>query len=253
MILSFFICFSLTLGSFLNVCIYRIPRGESIVFPPSHCPNCNKRLKWNDLIPVVSYIFLKGKCRYCREKISIRYPIVEVLTVSGGLLCYLRYGISAQMFISFTIFCILLYISAVDIDTMEISTASVLLLFIARCAQIFLKKGASFNTVLSIFSGMFFSMLLILIIYILSKGRAMGFGDVLLIAAGGAGFTTAQAILANFLAFIFGAVFAVLMMILKNKNMKSEVPFGPYIAVALFITIIYGDRILQMYFNYLRG
>jgi len=242
-----------TLGSFLNVCIYRIPRGESIVFPPSHCPNCNKRLKWYDLIPVLSYIFLKGKCRYCGQKISIRYPIVEILTALGGLLCYLRYGISAQMFISFAIFCILLYISAVDIDTMEISTASVLLLFIARCAQIFLERGVSFNTVLSIFSGMFFSMLLILIIYILSKGGAMGFGDVLLIAAGGAGFTAAQAILANFLAFIFGAVFAVLMMILRNKNIKSEVPFGPYIAVALFITMIYGDRILQMYFNYFRA
>ncbi|ADQ05144.1 Prepilin peptidase [Caldicellulosiruptor owensensis OL] len=242
-----------TLGSFLNVCIYRIPRGESIVFPPSHCPNCNKKLKWCDLIPVLSYIFLKGKCRYCGHKISIRYPIVETLTASGGFLCYLRYGISAQMFISFAIFCILLYISMVDIDTMEISTASILLLFIARCAQIFLEKGATFNTVLSIFLGMFFSMLLILIIYILSKGRAMGFGDVLLIAAGGAGFTAAQAILANFLAFIFGAVFAVLMMILKNKNMKSEVPFGPYIAVALFITMIYGDGILQLYFNYLRS
>jgi len=241
------------LGSFLNVCIYRIPRGESIVFPPSHCPNCNKRLKWYDLIPVLSYIFLKRKCRYCGQKISIRYPIVEILTALGGLLCYLRYGISAQMFISFAIFCILLYISAVDIDTMEISTASVLLLFIARCAQIFLERGVSLNTVLSIFSGMFFSMLLILIIYILSKGGAMGFGDVLLIAAGGAGFTVAQAILANFLAFIFGAVFAVLMMILRNKNIKSEVPFGPYIAVALFITMIYGDRILQMYFNYFRA
>ncbi|WAM37053.1 prepilin peptidase [Caldicellulosiruptor acetigenus] len=246
------IIISLILGSFLNVCIYRIPRGESIVFPPSHCPKCKRRIKWYDLIPVVSYIILRGRCRFCKERISIRYPIVELLTAAGGLLCYSKYGFSPEMFVAFFIYCILLYISAVDIDTMEISTKSIFLLFAARCVQVFLERGVSIKTALSIFSGMIFSMLLILIVYILSKGRAMGFGDVLLIAAGGAGFTAVEAILANFLAFVLGAVFAAFVLVKKNKNLKSEVPFGPFISAALIITILYGDTILKMYLEYIR-
>jgi len=113
-----------------------------------------------------------------------------------------------------------------------------------------MKKAIMIMTL--IFSGMIFSMLLILIVYILSKGRGMGFGDVLLIAAGGAGFTAGEAILANFLAFVLGAVFAVFVLVKKNKNLKSEVPFGPFISAALIVTILYGDTILKMYLEYLK-
>jgi len=88
----------LVFGSFFNVCIYRMPRGESIVFPPSHCTHCNNRLKFYDMIPVLSYIFLRGRCRYCKEKISIKYPIIELLTGFSFLLIYLRYGISLNFF-----------------------------------------------------------------------------------------------------------------------------------------------------------
>lgn len=238
---------SLTLGSFLNVCIYRIPRGESIVFPPSHCPKCKNRIKPYDLIPIVSYIILRGRCRFCREKISIRYPIVEALTGVVGIVCLYRYGLTINMLLAFLIVCILIYISAVDIDTMEISIKSILLLFALRIIQVFFERGFSLKSVFSIFLGSILSMLLILAIYILSKGSAMGFGDVLLIAAGGAGFSIGEAILANFLAFVIGAVFSIFVLLKGDKKLKNEIPFGPFISVALFITILYGDNILKMY------
>lgn len=238
---------SLILGSFLNVCIYRIPVGESIVSPPSHCPKCKNRIKPYDLIPIVSYIILRGRCRFCREKISIRYPIVEALTGVVGIVCLYRYGLTINMLLAFLIGCILIYISAVDIDTMEISIKSILLLFALRIIQVFFEKGFSLKSVFSIFLGSILSMLLILAIYILSKGSAMGFGDVLLIATGGAGFSIGEAILVNFLAFLTGAVYSIFVLLKGDKKLKNEIPFGPFISVALFIAILYGNTILKMY------
>lgn len=222
-----------------------------MIFPPSHCPKCENRIKPYDLIPVVSYIILKGRCRFCKEKISIRYPVVEALAGVMGLVCLYRYGLTIEMLLAFLTGCILIYISAVDIDTMEISTKSILLLFAFRIMQVFFEKGFSLKSLLAIFTGSVLSMLLILAIYLFSRGNAMGFGDVLLIAAGGAGFSIGEAILANFLAFIIGAIFSVFILLRGKKELKREIPFGPFISVAIFITILFGEKILQVYTNYL--
>ena len=118
------IILGLVIGSFLNVCIYRIPREESISYPPSHCGNCGHNLHPVDLIPIISYVFLKGKCRYCKEKISIRYPMIEGLNCILYLVIYMKYG-----FMIYTVeFCILIslliVISMIDYNTQEVYTST---------------------------------------------------------------------------------------------------------------------------------
>ena len=105
------------IGSFLNVCIYRIPKEESIAFPPSHCMNCGNQIKWYDLIPVLSYVFLRGKCRFCKEKVSIRYPIIELITGVVFTTLYIEYGIGFN-FSKYALFsCFLIVIGMIVFDT----------------------------------------------------------------------------------------------------------------------------------------
>ncbi|MBZ4662427.1 MAG: peptidase [Caloramator sp.] len=116
----FSIIFGLIIGSFLNVCIYRIPREESIAYPPSHCTNCGYRLRWYDLIPVISYILLKGRCRSCRQRISIIYPIIEIMTATLFGLLYLKFGISISFFKYAVLFCFLIVIGTIDYLTQDV-------------------------------------------------------------------------------------------------------------------------------------
>ena len=120
--------FGLIIGSFLNVCIYRIPRKESIVIGPSHCTKCNTKLKVYDLVPIFSFLFLRGKCRYCGEKISFRYPLVELLNSLLFLLCYLHYGPVAHVIPKMILCSVLVVISFIDLDTQEIPNGAVLLI-----------------------------------------------------------------------------------------------------------------------------
>lgn len=101
---------AVSIGSFLNVCIYRIPLGKSIVYPPSHCPKCNARLKFFDLIPVLSYVILGGRCRYCKQKIPTRYLIVELITGLVGVAGYLLFGLSVKTIVLFAVTCVLIYL-----------------------------------------------------------------------------------------------------------------------------------------------
>ncbi|WP_346929784.1 prepilin peptidase, partial [Clostridium sp.] len=117
--------YGIVIGSFLNVCIYRIPNNQSLISPPSHCGNCDTRLKWKDLIPIGSYLWLKGKCRYCNSKISMRYPLVEGLT--GILLVgiYLRYGLGLNFFKYSLLTLFLIVIALIDYDTTDVYSSVV--------------------------------------------------------------------------------------------------------------------------------
>ncbi len=122
--------YGLLIGSFLNVCIYRIPREESIIFPSSHCPNCGTSLKWYDLVPVLSYIFQKGKCRYCGGEISQQYPIVELLNAIMYLFIYLQFGFTLEFLFYAIIFSILIIITVIDLQHMIIPDSLVIAIFI---------------------------------------------------------------------------------------------------------------------------
>lgn len=233
----------LLIGSFLNVCIYRIPRGESISFPPSHCPKCSNNLKPIDLIPVLSFIWTKGKCRYCSEKISRRYPLVEILNSAIYLILYLKFSMSI-LFIKYAILAsILIVISFIDYDHQiipdEIIIFGIILSFIPHIVDNFKVNILNGLIGLLIGGGLFF------IIAIITN--AMGGGDIKLMGMLGFSLGYKYILLITFLSFIIGAVVSLILIGIKIKSRKDFIPFGPFIAMATLVTIYCGDEIINWY------
>lgn len=238
--------FGLTIGSFLNVCIYRIPKGESISYPPSHCMGCGTRLKHLDLIPIISYLLAKGKCRYCGEKISLQYPIIEILNAFIYVLLFYKFGLSLLL-IKYSILCsVLLVISIIDFDHKIIPNS--INLFLLIYGIIFNIIDFSFSNLTSNLLGLFIGGGLFLLIAIISKG-AMGGGDIKLVAVLGLLFGFKKILLITFLSFIIGAIISILLLLFKIKKRKDYIPFGPFICIGAFITIIYGNNIIEWYLN----
>lgn len=224
----------LIIGSFLNVCIYRIPKGESVAFPPSHCPLCGHKIRWYENIPVFSYIFiLRGKCSGCKGSISIQYPIVEFITGILFYLFFLRFGLGI-LGIKYLIFICLLVIGIwVDFTHYYIPDRISLSIFIIGIILSFFTIGFE-RSVLG--AGSFALFYIVLYGFGESFGyEIMGFGDVKLAMGIGAMigyFSLYQVFIFLNIAFISGAVIGVGLILLKKKTRKDIMPFGPYIAIA---------------------
>lgn len=252
--------FGLCIGSFLNVCIYRIPMEKSIVFPPSTCQSCGNRLKAFDLIPVVSYIMLKGKCRYCDEKISVKYPLVELLTGVVWLLTFLRFRFSIETIAFLFFFSILIPIVFIDLRHMIIPNGLVLTALIGgfgvMATHILYKPFSIFESSLwytpligmvSASGILFVVALLGLLIY--KNDGAMGMGDVKLFLPIGLFLGWKLALFTLFLSVMLGGITSIFLLLFRIKDRKSAIPFGPFIVAATFICVFYGNMILNWYFN----
>ncbi len=242
--------YGLVIGSFLNVCIYRIPREESIVFPSSHCPNCGTKLKAYDLVPLLSYIVQRGKCRYCGEKISPQYPIVELLNALVYILIYNKFGLSLSFIFYGIIFSILIVIAFIDLKEMIIPDILVILIIIITIIYkvlLFLLYSKSPDLLNSI-GGLVLSSLLFVLIILVSKG-GMGGGDVTLIGSLGFILGIKNIFLTIFLSFILGAIISVILLITKIKGKKDPIPFGPFIILGFFITSFWGEDLINWYLS----
>ncbi|MDO8658017.1 MAG: prepilin peptidase [Candidatus Levybacteria bacterium] len=262
MLIILLFLFGLAIGSFLNVLIDRIPRNEPIVKSRSYCESCKKKLKWIDLIPVLSFIFLKGECRYCRSPISFYYPTVEFLTgilfisvvfllpTSGIMnyelgirnIAYMGYNlliISALIVIFFTD---LKYGIVPDKITYPVIIFSLFYLIFNFPLSNPIQSDSTFNFVLSaLFAFMFF-----LLIFVITKGRGMGFGDVKLVFLLGLFLGFPKIVVALYLAFLTGAVISlILIMFRKKKFFGSTIPFGPFLVIGTIISLFFGDLILK--------
>ncbi len=240
--------YGLVIGSFLNVVIYRVPVGESIVRPPSHCGVCSQRLKALDLIPVVSYLFLRGRCRYCGTKISIRYPLVELMTGVLFLLCYYFFGIELKLLFVLVYVSLLITITLIDLDHQIIPDG--LLIFgaiIAITEKViqWLVLGNNLRIMDSLY-GMLVGGGVFLLIAVVSSG-GMGGGDIKLMALLGFIFGLRSIVIIAMLAFITGAVISVLLLVTKIKSRKDPVPFGPFIALSALLVIFLEERIVYWY------
>lgn len=246
--LFFTVLYGLIIGSFLNVCIYRIPKGDSIAFPPSHCFNCGKKIKWYDLFPVVSYIILGGKCRFCKDKISIRYPLIELATgVLFGAL-YLSYGFSIELLRYAILIPFLIVIGMIDLDTTDVYDVTV---FIGiACGIVFI--GYTFITngdFLSFIYGGLLAGGVITLIILLTKG--MGWGDAEICLLCGLFLGLRLTIVMMMLSFVIGGIVGIFLIVTKIKSRKDYIPFGPFIAAATIITIFLGNNIINWYFSYI--
>ncbi|MBK5251160.1 MAG: prepilin peptidase [Peptostreptococcaceae bacterium] len=235
------------IGSFLNVVIYRLPSNKSIVSPPSACGSCGHRLGPIDLVPVLSYMFLKGKCRHCGAKISARYPLVELLT--GGLfaLLFWRYGLTIA-FIKYAILaCILISAGFIDMDHRIIPDELNLFGLIAGIVFLFFPVGLSLkSSILGLLAGGGF----LLFVAVISRG-AMGGGDIKLFAVIGLFLGIEKTILAMFLTFLVGGIAGILLIATGIRSRKDYMPFGPFISLGAFITIMWYNQLIIFYFNIL--
>ncbi len=234
----------LIIGSFLNVCILRIPDKNSIVFPPSSCPACHHRLGVLDLVPIVSYLFLKGKCRYCKSEISNRYITVELLT--GLLLSFLfiKYNVSIVFFKYIVLVCILIVVAFIDMDFMIVPNE--IIIFGLMAGVIFCLIDFSIPNLISTVSALFIGSGVFLLIAVVSNG-AMGGGDIKLMGVIGLFLGIKGILLTIFLSFFIGAIVSVFLLYFKIKSRKDYIPFAPFIACATYITILFGDQILNWY------
>ncbi|MDD5174126.1 MAG: prepilin peptidase [Candidatus Omnitrophota bacterium] len=244
--------FGSIVGSFLNVCIYRLPKGRSVIVPGSHCPNCTAAIHWYDNVPILSYIFLGGRARCCKAKISLRYFIVEVLTASAFLILFSVFGLTPKFFAYAIMVSGLIIATFVDFEIQEIpdevSIGGLAVgLILAVIFPSVLGETARFNSFLNSFlgalagGGMIYAMGMIG--EFAFKKEAMGGGDVKLLAMIGAFIGWKLTILTFFLAPVFGSVVGI---ILKIRYGKDVIPYGPYLSLAAVCSIFFGERIINL-------
>lgn len=239
--------FGLVIGSFLNVCILRIPEQETVVSKRSHCMNCGYQLSWYDMIPVASYLALHGKCRKCKARISAQYPLVEAL---NGILCVIVVLVNELEFTTL-LYCLLvsalIVLSVIDFRTYEIPFGINVFIFILGLIRLVAEPAGWQEYVIGFFAVSIPLELLLL----LSKGRAIGGGDVKLMAAAGFLLGWKKIILALVLGCILGSVIHILRM--KLSNAEHVLAMGPYLAMGIFLSALWGNTWIQMYLNLLQG
>jgi leader peptidase (prepilin peptidase)/N-methyltransferase len=252
--IEFFVfIFGLCIGSFLNVCIFRLPASQSIARPRSRCPECGNFIASYDNIPVFSYLLLKGRCRQCGIKIGLRYPTVELLGGLFALAVFLKFGLSAESLIYFAFISCLLVATFIDLDHRIIPDVITLPGIPFFFAASFALPDMTYKTALTgilIGGG---SLFLVAWIYnLLTKKEGMGGGDIKLLAMMGALIGWKGVLFTIFVSSLVGTLSGLAVMLQSRKGMKLAVPFGPFLAIGGITYIFFGTRLINWYFNLLR-
>jgi leader peptidase (prepilin peptidase)/N-methyltransferase len=241
--------FGAIVGSFLNVCIFRIPEGESIVKPLSRCPQCKTPIRFYDNIPIISFLILRGKCRDCGERISWQYPAVELITAILCLMLFLEFGLSLMFLIFFFFTCVLIVIAFIDFNHQiipDIITLPGIPIFFLLA--VFVVQVPWLEALLGIVIGGGILFVIGFVYEKINKREGMGGGDVKLLAMIG-GFFGWKSLLFVLLAGSFaGAIVGVAAMIINKQNMKYAVPFGPFLAAAAIAFIFWGYKFIDFLF-----
>lgn len=238
----------LAVGSFLNVVIHRLPRGESVVRPRSRCPGCGKAIAWYDNIPVLSYLLLRGRCRGCKARISLRYPLLEALTGALFLACYLRWGASISTLAAAVLCAGMVALAAIDIehyilpDRITLPGIVIGLAFSPFVVWTTLRSsliGAALGA--GVLLALWYGWLL------LRKEEGMGLGDVKMIALIGAFLGWQGMLLCLFLSSLLGAVVGLGLMAIQGRDLKTKLPFGAFLAAGTLVTLFFGPVLLARY------
>lgn len=238
--------YGLIFGSFFNVCIYRLPVGLSVIKPRSRCGVCGHELNWKDLIPVMSYMIIGGRCRYCKAKVSSRYALVELLTGALFLATYFRFGLTLLFLRHIVLVSLLIVISFIDFDHQiipdELNAA------IAILALIALLFGSEM-TWMDSFLGLLLGGGSLFLIAALTG--AMGGGDIKLMAAAGLYLGFIQIGVALYFGFIFGGLISLVLLVLKLKGRKDAIAFGPYLSLGILVSLFWGNQISEYILRFL--
>ncbi len=239
----------LAVGSFLNVIIHRLPRSQSIVFPPSACPGCGARIRWYDNVPVAGWIALRGRCRDCHERISIRYPIVELVTMAAFLACYWRFGLDWILLPRLLLSGSLIVLFAVDLEHQLLPNAiTVPGILIGVLCSLMLPPGLR-DSLLGVALGGGVLWAIGEAWYRLRHIEAMGFGDVKMLAMVGAFLGWKLVIVTFVLSSLLGGLFAAVLLAARRTTLTSLIPFGTFLAVAAFIAALWGESMMHWYLS----
>ncbi len=237
--------FGITIGSFLNVCIYRIPHGESIVTAPSHCMTCGRKLRWYDMVPVFSWLVLGGKCRNCKSKISVQYPIIEGV---NGILYVVICVVNGLVWNS-VVYCFmasaLLVLSVIDWRTYEIPFCLNVFLFVLGVVAVVLDRGNLVDHLI----GMVCVSGLLEVLYLVSGGRAIGGGDIKLMFACGLILGWERIILAFLLGCVIGSVVHTVR--IKVSKAGRMLAMGPYLSAGVLLAALWGNAWINWYLSLL--
>jgi leader peptidase (prepilin peptidase) / N-methyltransferase len=249
--------FGAVIGSFLNVCIYRIPRSKSIVKPNSFCPNCEKPIEFYDNIPIVSYILLGGKCRYCENKISKRYPFIELLTGALFLMFYTKLGLTLELFVTLLFVILLIVIAFIDLEFQIIPDVLsigglVAGLVLAVFRPMFLHLGPKFGFLDALYGVLIGGGVLFVIAYgyqLITKREGMGGGDIKLLAMIGAFIGIKGGVFSLVAGSLLGTIVGIPLMLAKKQDTKYAIPFGPFLSLGALMFLFSGDRLIYGFLN----
>lgn len=238
----------LLVGSFLNVCIHRVPREESIVTPRSRCPACGAGIAWYDNIPVASFLLLRGRCRACRARIPVRYPAVELLTAAVSWLVFYRVGVSWLYAVWFPYAAALLTLSVIDLDHRVIPDGISLSGIVAGLLlSLFTPLQPFLDSLIGLLVGGGFLLGVGMAYEAARKQEGIGGGDIKLMAMVGA-FTGWQgALFTLFGGSLVASILGVSVMIVRRSGAQLAIPFGPFLSVASFCYVLFGDRLIHLY------
>ena len=247
---AFYIIFfisGLVAGSFLGVVTHRLPRKLSIIKPASFCPDCKRKIPFYDNIPLLSFIILKGRCRYCKNKIPVTSLLIEIITGILFLANYIFFGLTVKTLAGIILCSILIVISFIDIDFRIIPNAIVLPFTMVGLAINIISDLPGWWMPPAYSAGAFLFMLVIHLIY----PKGMGMGDVKLSLMIGA-FLIKDVIAALFLGFLAGSIYGLSLIIIKRRKLKQAIPFGPFISLGSVVSLFWGNNILKWYISFFK-
>ncbi len=247
--------YGLCIGSFLNVCIFRIPESLSIIKPRSSCPKCKTPIKSYDNIPVLSYIFLRGKCRTCKIPISPRYPLTEFFTGMMWVFTYMKFGFSIEFFIYVIFISVLIVITFIDLDHQIIpdiiSLPGIPIFFIAA---LIIPSASLLDAFITSIVGILAgggSLLFVAWSYeLITKNEGMGGGDIKLLAMIGALIGIKGVLFTIFASSAIGTIIGLCVMVATRNNMKLAIPFGPFLATGAVLYLFFGQQVIHWYINF---
>jgi len=262
--------FGAIVGSFLNVCIYRIPVRGSLILPPSHCPQCKTPIKVYDNIPILSYFVLGGRCRWCKAPIPARYPLVETMMALFSVFLVLKFGLSSSFFIHFILISSLVVVSVIDLDHRiipdVISLPGIGVGFLASFVKpveghndflvLFVFKGlrgvltmATLDSLLGIVIGGGLLYCVAVLFYWATKKEGMGGGDIKLLAMIGAFLGWSSTVFTILVSSLIGSIVGVGLMVVKGADSKYAIPFGPFLSMGAVIYLFFGEEIIRWYLH----
>ncbi len=237
-------------GSFLTVCVHRVPKGQSVVAPRSACPHCGRQIYWYDNVPIFSFLWLRGRCRACHTRIPLRYPIIELANGVGYLLVVWRFGFTWPTIVYAGLVSVFLVVSWIDWDHKIIPDAITLPGIVVGflCATLLLPTGW-INSLVGILVGGGLLLVLAWVSPFLFGKEGMGGGDIKFLAMVGAFLGWQQALLTLMVGSVVGAVVGIALLATKVLQRGQYIPFGPYLALGGLIAILWGPELWHWYFN----